>query len=316
VSIQARAGVSSLECPRCHAPLSPSRFARQTQCPYCGATVRVDPSSVETRKFREARQGWEDPTAHGFTQWLTLGGRHWALAGLLAQGETSDVYLAQRARWPTQWVVLKLLRESSQAKRFEREGEQLARLATGALQLGVRAPSFVQRGTVSAGLHENRAALLYAHEPDFRHTFEDVRRALPHGVEPRISVWMWRRVLELLAVLHREGLAHGAVRPEHLLVQDGDHGVRVVGFGALERATPAHAERDVRMSARCLASVLGGDLATGEVPASVPEPLARLLREVSQGRDARDAWALREQLGGLAKTLFGPPSFHPLVLPR
>jgi len=271
---------------------------------------------VETRTFREARQAWDDPAAHGFTQWLTVGGRHWSLAGLLARGTTSDVYLAQRARWPTQWVVLKLLRERSQTERFEREGAQLAKLSTGGLQLGARAPCFVQRGVVSAGPHEGRAALLYAHEHDFRNTFEDVRRALPQGVAPEVSVWMWRRVLELLAALHQEGLAHGAILPSHLLVQDEDHGVRVVGFGSLEGATPASVERDVRMSAGCLASILGGDLNSGEVPASVPPPLARLLREVAQGGQARGAWVLREQLGGLARTLFGPPSFHPLVLPR
>lgn len=328
MSIQAHA----LECPRCHAPLAPSRFARQTVCPYCGATVRVDPSAVETRRFREALAGWNDPSRHGFSQWLTLEGRHWSPAGLLARGATCDVYLAQRARWPTQWVVLKLLREPSQAARFEQEGARLTTLARAPFHLGVRAPALVQRGTVSAGLHAGKAALLYLHEPDFPNTFEAVRQALPRGVDPRCAIWMWRRVLELLSALHQEGLAHGAITPPHLLVQENDHGVRAVGFGCAgpfgspvaardprypgPEAGGLSAQRDVQMSARCMAYVLGGDFTQGDVPASVPEPLARCLREVASGQDGSGAWPLRERLGALARQLFGAPSFHPLVLPR
>lgn len=326
--------VSSLECPRCHAPLTPSRFARQTECPYCGATVRVDPTARSAQGFREAFAAWDDPARHGFSEWLTLDGRHWVQEGLLARGAASDVYRVRRARWPTLWAVAKLLREPSQADRFAREGERLSALSEGALHLGVRAPRLLHRGEIASGAHQGRRALLYLDEPEFAHTLEDVRRALPHGVPPPVAVWIWRRLLELLSALHRSGLAHGAILPPHVLVQERDHGVRVVGFGCagppgapLAAADPRFAagepgatvlsfERDLRMSAQVVAYALGGDFAKAKVSALVPAPLAALVAEVAHGRFGEDAWALRERVGDVGRQLFGPPSFHPLELPR
>jgi hypothetical protein len=296
----------------------------------------VDPTAVSARAFREAFAAWNAPARHGLTGGFTIDGRHWALEGPLARGAASDVFRVRRARWPSLWAVAKFLREPSEAARFEREGEQLLALQTGALRLGARAPSLVQRGLVSSGAHQGRQALLYLDEPDFRHTLEDVRRLLPGGVEAPVAVWMWRRVLELLAALHRDGLAHGAILPPHLLIQERDHGVRVVGFGCAgapgmplaardprfatsrpgagpERISPG---RDVQMSAQAVAFALGGDFATGALPATVPAPLAALVAQVAEGRAGEDAWALRERVGALSRELFGPPSFHPLELPR
>ena len=62
-----------------------------------------------------------------------------------------------------------------------------------------------------------------------------------------------------------------------------------------------------------MAYVLGGDGARPDVPASVPEPLAALVRELAT-EGTEDAWEVRERVGEIGRRLYGPPSFRPLVL--
>jgi len=176
--------------------------------------------------------------------------------------------------------------------------------------------------------------MLLGWAPGFEHTFQDVRGARQAGVDPRASVWMWRRVLELLSFVHRSGLVHGAVLPQHLLVERGEHGVRLVGFScasppgeplrtvclpyerfyppALLGGGPLRPEHDVAMSACAIAFVLGGD--AGRLPRSVPAPLAELIDAAAAGRGELDAWALRERIGAVAHQVFGPPAFCPLEI--
>jgi len=324
-----------LECPRCGAPLAPARFARSVVCSFCHSTVQVDPSAMSAALFREALAAWNSPETHGYTSFSSIGQSHWASRHFIARGEISDVYLAERARRPTERVLLKVLREPGDGPLFDREWDVLDRLqqseSPGADLFTTLVPQPVARGLVDNGPYQGRRAMAFRWASGFCETFEGVRRAFPQGIDGQISIWMWRRILELLSFLHRSGVVHGAVLPPHILVEEGDHGIRLVGYSAAgESGTPLAttcsrfeafypARRlspgaDVRMSARSIAFVLGGDAAGGDVPASVPEPLADLIRKVAAD-GAEDAWKVRESLGKIARVLYGPPSFHPLMMP-
>jgi hypothetical protein len=335
----------AFKCPQCNGPLSPGRFARSVVCSYCGATVALDPSAVSAAAFRQAFAAWNAPRTHGITDWMEVGDARWAPGALVARGEISDVFAGQRARWPSERVLIKVLRDGKDRALFDHEWEVLERLhsgsAEGAAAILARIPEPVAHGRVTDGTRAGAEVTVLRWASGFRHTVEDFRRAWPGGIDPQASVWVWRRILEVLAFLHKQGLAHGAVLPVHLLVEDGEHGVRLVGFSAADRAgaplrtvaasladfypaalggkatvSPA---ADVAMSARCVAALLGGDPAAGTVPAAVPGPLASLLRHTATAARAEDvpgAWALREQLGPLAREVFGPSRFCPLVMPR
>jgi hypothetical protein len=349
----------ALKCPQCNAPLPPvGRFARSVVCPFCSTTVLLDEQAISVARFRAAFKDWNSPASHGFSSWISIGARagesHWALGEIVGRGEISDVYAAQRARWPTERALVKVLRNPGSrrdAASFDHEREVLAALqgsrTAGYETFVLRLPQPIAHGEVSAGTSETSGgalassrALVLRWAEGYVHTFEDAARAYPGGIEPRASIWIWRRILETLSFLHGAGYVHGAVLPPHLLVETGEHGVRLVGFRAADHPGAPLAEvsprferfyprellksrqlspaADLAMSARAVAALLGGDPASGEVPRAVPAPLAAEIARAADFNRADElggAWALRERLGAIAHEVFGPPAFCPLVLP-
>lgn len=343
----------ALTCSQCNAPMDVGPFARKAHCSYCGSTVLLDGKRpVRAEVFRRAHRTWSRPDeADDRAPHLTLDGRRWHLGPLLARGEVSDVHLAERVRRPPHRVLLKVLRDPAAADRFDHEWRVLERLerssAPGAAVLSLRVPRPIARGEIGDGPHAGSRALVLDWSPAHRHTFEDVRRQHPDGIEPRAAIWVWRRALEILHFVHstrlvqgRPPMVHGAVLPCHLLVERGEHGLRLVGFGTADvagspwRPVPASDDPfvpralgdaprltpgvDLAMSARSVAFLLGGDPASGSLPDRVPEPLAEAVASHGAWGGAAlptgDAWSLREELGHLARRVFGKPAFCPIPM--
>jgi hypothetical protein len=319
-----------LTCPHCGAGLPVTRFASIVVCKYCESTVRVDPSAVSARKYREAWAEWNSAPANVDARLFSIADTHWTAQRLLARGEISDVYLAKRARRPSELVVFKVLRDCGDAPLLQAEWRALdalrAHTEAKRIDLGSRVPRPVVSGSLTDA--DGSLACAYRWASGFVHTFESVREVHKNGIAPVASIWVWRRILEILAVLHEAKLVHGAVLPNHLLVENGEHGVRLVGFSCadapnvplrivstqFENFYPADAldsrkltaAADIAMSARCISHLLGG----GDVPGE----LAELLHRVGEKRSDLNAWALHKQLGELGRSLFGPPAFHPILM--
>jgi hypothetical protein len=335
----------AIMCPQCNAPLAPHRFARSVVCSYCGATVRLDESTVSAELFRKAYQAWNAPQSHQFSSWLSLRESHWALADCLANGDISDVYAGQRARWPTELVLIKLLRDNKDIALFDNEWEMLQILqrseAPGADIFTSFLPQPVSHGNITEGPYTGKRVNIYRWASGFHHTFEEVLNTYPHGIPARASIWIWRRILEILSFIHNSGLVHGAILPSHLLVQENEHGVRLVGYSAAGRSgetlqTISHrfesfypqstrsrlsltAQLDITMSARCMIAILGGNPENGTLPGAVPSRLAGLLQRIARNGPSHstreDAWSIREELGVIAGEVFGSPQFFPIVMP-
>lgn len=310
--------VTVLQCPQCSAPLAPpSRFAREATCQFCGTVAIIDPSVVATARFKEAAKARAAAPEREAS--FLLGGFHWRSRGQLARGDRADVLLVESVRWPHERGVLKVLRAEAPALpglASEWRVLEALRQAPGGGALGDRLLRPIAEGRLGPGLRAERPALLYGFAPGYLHNLIDVRRAFAEGVRAEVAVWVWRRVLELLAFLHRCQLVHGAVTPAHVMVEEGEHGARLVGYGrARAPSAPSDYASDLRMSAGAVAFALGGEAETGRVPSRVPAALARRIEDVHAGRFAGDAWALRESLGELAGSLFGPPSFNPIRWP-
>jgi hypothetical protein len=69
-----------------------------------------------------------------------------------------------------------------------------------------------------------------------------------------------------------------------------------------------------------MAAILGGDPQTADLPQTVPTALAGIIQRIAHSDPARtaseDAWAIREELGQIARDVFGPPMFNPIVMPK
>ena len=332
-------------CPQCNAPLAPGRFARSVVCSYCGATVQLDEAGVSSAKFRGTFQVWNSPQTYQISSWISIGESHWTMENSIANGDISDVFSGLRARWPTELVIVKVLRDRQDVALLDNEWDYLQALhrsdASGADTFTMLLPQPVTRGDITEGQFAGRRANVFRWVSGFHHTFKDVLQSYPRGIPPQASIWIWRRILEILSFIHNSGMAHGAVLPSHLLVQVNEHGVRLVGYGCAGRIgsqlkiLPLRSESfypkskrsqsvltpqlDIVMSARCMIALLGGDPENGSLPSGVPARLAELVQRIARaepsGSTMDNAWTIREELGGIAEKVFGPPRFIPIVMP-
>jgi hypothetical protein len=335
----------AIMCPQCNAPLTPHRFARSIVCSYCGTTVQLDESSVSSSIFHEAFRLWNAPETYHIPSWISIGDRHWALEKFIARGDFSDVYTARLARWPTELAILKLLRDRQDIDRFENEWNSIQVLqnshAPGSDTFTRLIPQPIVQGDITSGSFAGRRVSIFRWASGFHHNFDEVIQAYPQGISPRASIWIWRRILEVLSFIHASGMAHSAVLPANLLVQENEHGIRLVGYSFSGRlneklsAVPGGYESfypkpvsswstltpqlDLTMSARCIVALLGGNPETASLPKTVPTQLAGILRRIAFHEPARgtpeDAWTVREQLGEISRKAFGPPQFIPIVMP-
>lgn len=335
----------ALICPQCKAPLKPHRFANQVVCAYCGTTVKLDEPSLSVSPFRDAFLEWNSPAQYAFPSVTSIDNRHWAVENLIAQGEISDLYTGRLARWPTELVLIKVLRDGCNNQKLENEWKVLQSLqlspAKGAETFLRLIPQPIQHGTATAGAFAGRQISVFRWASGFHHNLTEVIQAYPDGIQPRASIWVWRRILEVLAFLHATGMAHGAIIPDHLLVQNHEHGIRLVGYGQAGWLTdplidPSEAalmyypdfaislpkisaQLDLVMSARCVIRLLGGNPQTAELSPAVPDQLGALLKRTALAkRDdpaIRAAWQIHQDLGSISAQVFGPSSFNPIVMP-
>jgi hypothetical protein len=336
--------IQSMMCPQCNAPLAPHRLAKSVVCSYCGATIRIEGTSIKAATFHDAYRIWNSPSSHGYSSWISLGESHWAMDQRIAMGEIADVYSGWRARWPTEMVIIKILRDQRDSSRFNNEWENLQKLsqsaARGAATFTALLPQPVLHGEISSGQHIGKLMSIFRWESGFEYNMEEVIQAYPQGIEPRASIWVWRRILEMLNFIHTSGMIHGAVLPPHLLIQNNEHGIRLIGYGCSGQAgtklrsvspdynyfypdkmrksltlTPGV---DLAMSAQCIIALLGGDPVNVTLPDSVPAPLVDILKHIANynsPQSGKDAWAIREELGVIADKVYGPPKFIPIVMP-
>jgi hypothetical protein len=325
-----------LECPRCGAPLPRRAALVKTTCEYCRSDVVFERFSVRAADYRSTLQSY---LAGEHTD-VQVAGFPLRLLGRLAIGHSSDVFLATRSTRLGERLVLKVLRSRDDEALAQNEQSVLARLegsaAPGSAYFTTLVPQRAFSGVLAGAGFPSTFAAAFRRPSGLTHTLEQVARAFPAGIDPRHSIWLWRRALELLSWLHQSGVVHGQILPAHVLVDAREHAVGLVGFscagriGAVStRVDPRAADlypstgqvepspaTDLIMLARCLHRAVGGPaLRLPDLPAHVPAPLARLLAEQATGVGSTDAAGLSRQVLDVARACFGPPRFIQLELP-
>jgi hypothetical protein len=334
---------SLLICPSCGAPLPPHAIKTVVVCKHCGASVTRGIHDVKSRRFRIARAALDREIPEDEND-VTVGARRYRILGRVARGESTDVFHAREARRAGSMVLIKVLRDERDRDFLERERNAVASLvrsgAHGAHYFSLLIPqiltfgSFSWRGSVIGDCTVVRAA------SGFVDSLVDVHAAFPNGVDPRHAVWIYKRMLEVLSWVHESGWVHGAILPQHIVINAREHGLMIVGFSCANRSNEhafawhesqrefypnavSHGDRlpaavDLVMAARVIAYLLGGN-SEFVFPTSVPAPISDLVRanalaDVFASREnARD---VLDRVSATAKDVYGPPRFVELTLPR
>jgi hypothetical protein len=314
-------------CEGCGAPLEARWSEIVIECRYCGAHSAPGaagepvPSSIP-----------DDGRPR-----LAIGGRTYLLLGFLARGDSTNVHLARWVRRLGELVVLKILHSSEDADLMRREHAFLERLhaspVPGAGLMTERVPEPVALGPVKFGGHE-RLVAVHRWRSGFLHTLQEIKEEHPKGVDPRVAVWIFKRLLEVLHFCHRSGVVHGAVLPPHVLVHPRDHGAMLVGWSTAQSWSPGDRseriatsrrwrswypeartvapEDDIAMTARCVLWVAGAD--SPRLGGRLPDGLTELATAAANGTHD-NALDLVELIAQRSLEELGPPVYCPLEMP-
>lgn len=331
--------LQEISCPRCNAPITPQSRHGLTYCSFCGAALIWDKDTFQISPSYPA-----DQLVESWRPRFWLSGHRYRVLGRLAEGESTDAFLALRDHRLTERIVARCLRAEEDDDLLRAEWATLQALqasaAPGAQHFTRLLPQPVAYGSARLGVRGRSGSctmLLYGFASGFVHTFLDARRHYADGIPPTAAVWLWKRILELASFIHSSGYVHGALVPRHLLIHARDHGVRFCGFGAAVRSgrplvafpvpdaafnsgagaagRPVGPSHDICTSARAILWLLGGN--PRQAPAATPAPLRSLLERAAQpdAGGLSDAWATRDALDAAAQSVFGPPRFVPFHLP-
>lgn len=254
----------------------------------------------------------------------------------LAAGDTCDVYEAdyKDAGMP-RVAAIKLVKEPRDADLSAAEwrvlGELWAKTDDAAKGFQRYLPRPVETARIEVGGKVRRANVFRL--ADHRLTLAEVMKCFPGGLDPRDAAWMWRRVLEIASWVGLQGYVHGALIPDHVLVDPEDHSAVLVGWSGAVKAgqkvpvmsaraadwyapevpgkLPATPAADVYGAAR-LALGLVGD--RSRMPAKMAALLDACLIRNPRARHG-DAIEVYRRLDAVLRAEYGPPKFRRLEIP-
>lgn len=155
------------------------------------------------------------------------------------------------------------------------------------------------------------------------HPLSEIRRHRAHknGLDRKHMVWIMDRCLSCLGYVHRQRLVHGALDPERIIVQARSHNALVVGWSAAVYEPARSGERtavpagdftapevrdrgnigpwsDIYSLGKLMIWLLGGDIATKQIPEGIEEPWAPFLQSLVAEdylKRPTDAWEVHQQ---------------------
>lgn len=146
----------------------------------------------------------------------------WEISDPLAKGDICDLYYANSDDMPE--LVFKIAQSPRDADLLEREYVSLTKLHN-ATENNFKKylPKIVGRLEAS-----NRRANVLSLETG--KTLADVMELFPEGLDMRHAVWIANRALNALGFVHHEGIVHGSLIPEHLLIGPISHSLSVLDW--------------------------------------------------------------------------------------
>jgi serine/threonine protein kinase len=164
------------------------------------------------------------------------------------------------------------------------------------------------------------------------------------SIDMKSAAWMYNRILEAVSHSGPEGIVHGGVHPDNILLHPESHRIVLTGWSSSVQAgekikyasetykqmypqevigdsskRKAYLATDLFMAAATIWHVLGGDVTSMIEPRGIPGEVRSFLRaRLTLDVRLRDAVAIqqRDRFSEVLKSLYGPAKFHPFVLPK
>jgi hypothetical protein len=194
-----------LFCESCGAPLDAPWTEIVIVCPHC--STQNTPGRVSGQVISSAPNDGRPR--------INLNGRTYVLEGRLAVGDSANVYKARWAMRLGEAVVIKVQRAETDSDLLRREYEALKPIAIGTRTITGR----------------DRLVTAYAWRSGFQLSLATLHgQHATQGLPGRVLVWVYKRLLEQMVWMHRNGAVHNAVTPDHILVHPKNHGAMMVGF--------------------------------------------------------------------------------------
>ncbi len=204
-------------------------------------------------------------------------------------------------------------------------------------------PKLLDSVILTEARNEQYRVNLYAYKPGFV-SLTHIKDAYPGGLPPEDAAWIWRRVLGQTLAASMMGFVHGAIVPDHVLVNPVTHEPLHIGWAhAIERPAernaklttvidrwrdwyppevfarevPSH-QTDLYMAGKTMVYLLGGDVARDRFPSHVPKEVVHIVQrclETKVERRPRDAFVLMREFTNVIQKLWGR-TYRPLRLPK
>lgn len=258
---------------------------------------------------------------------------------VITKGSTCTIYAATYDDGKP--AILKIVRDRKDGKLIANEAKVLKAMLSNTdtyNALSPYLPEYIETfGYRTSDSKKPRQTVAFAETPNLV-TLDEVRERYPAGVHAKDAAWMLRRILFALGWAHRNGYVHGAILPEHVLIEPAHHGVVLIDWKyAVETGQPIGRYAftaagvypqevllkeplgpgtDIYMAMGCFAYVMGGNL-DGTVPDAVPRQIRAFIRGSRQDRLSRrpqDALALLGEYNELIERLWGPRKFRPFTM--
>jgi len=204
-------------CPQCGGILPSQAIWRMVVCPFCGASVTRNPKVVLASRFRDAHLAAFENLPLG-SEPIQVGGVVYRKLFQVGAGEHTEVFLAERISPMTERVILKIGPVGSPPPAFSSEVTAWNALQTinsdDSAYYSTRLPQVIRTGPSERTPGHERHVLVLRHAPGYWGSLDSVRSRYPDGIDARHIVWIWGRILEVLAFVHAHGWTHGNLRPE------------------------------------------------------------------------------------------------------
>ncbi len=277
--------------------------------------------------------GYDKPAPSGVFKTFTVGKNTYSIGPKINSSGRVDTYEGNLVR-DGQYCgeVIIALAHSPESNHFvQRESRILDILHNNEVPQWKHLPLLLDR--FAAGERLGVTFRKYSGQPLAQVSMHTLHRS---GVDQKHMVWMLDRALSCLGYVHRQGVIHGKLNPETLLIQAGNHNVFITDWSSAAYKPALTGQRvvteasvftpreiirqskigpwsDIYSLGKVMIWVLGGDPATDWVPEHVAEPLRNELLHMVQGNPHKrpsDAWKLYEVFSEIKDGLW-PRKFLP-----